>query len=144
MIINTEIKDRVHKRLRIRLTIYFIVSILVLGISVFHVISDNASPILSAVGLVLGMIAGIVFSRMQKISWDEKASQVIGAFDAVGIVFLVLYILFEVFRNAIVARFVSGPSLVAVSFALLAGLMYGRVMGTKGKIKEVFEEQGIL
>lgn len=144
MIIDEEVKDKIHKRLRIRLSIYLVVSALVLGVSIFHVISDKASPVLSAVGFILGMIVGVVFSRMQKISWDHKASQAIATFDAVGIVFLIIYVLFEIYRNEIVEHFVSGPSVVAVSFALLAGIMYGRVLGIKGKIKEIFEEQGII
>ncbi len=137
-------KNKIHKRLKIRLSIYFVVSILVLAVSVFHIFRDRASWILSSIGMVAGLIVGIVFSRMQKISWDEKASQVIGVFDAVGIFFLLVYMAVEIMRNKIVAYFVSGPSLIAVSFAVLSGIMYGRVLGIRGKIKEVFREQGLL
>lgn len=144
MIIDTALKDKVHKRLRIRLTIYFVISVLILGVSVFHIIKDGASFILSSIGLVSGVIIGTVFSRIQKISWDKKASHVIAVYDGVGIFFLALYILFEIFRNQIVGEFISGPSVVAVSFALFSGLMYGRVIGTKGKIDEIFRQQGII
>jgi Kef-type K+ transport system membrane component KefB len=80
---------------------------------------------------------------MYKISWDSTAEQVISKFDFFGIVILFLYIGFEIFRERIVEQFVHGPSVVAVSFAVLAGIMYGRVMGISGKINKIFKEEGV-
>jgi hypothetical protein len=137
------LRDKVHKRIRIRLIIYFVVSILVLAISIFHIVKDNANWLAALVGLVIGFFLGLIVSRAFKLSWNEKAAQITSSFDAIGITLLVLYILFEIFRNKIVANFVSGPSVIAVSFAVLSGVMYGRVIGTRGKIRRIFREEGI-
>ncbi len=139
-----ELKDKVHKRLRVRLILYFVISIAVLGISIFHIIKDNANLLLSLLGLVAGLFIGVIVSRMYKISWDTDAEQVISKFDAIGVIFLVSYITFDIFREKIVDYFVSGPSVIAVSFAVLAGVMYGRVLGIRGKIQKVFKEEGIV
>jgi Kef-type K+ transport system membrane component KefB len=137
------LKDKVHKRLRLRVVIYFIISVIVLGISIFHIIEDYASVSLCVVGLLLGVLIGLGVARMYKISWDNTAEQVISKFDFFGIVILFLYIGFEIFRERIVEQFVHGPSVVAVSFAVLAGIMYGRVMGISGKINKIFKEEGV-
>lgn len=140
----TEFKANIHKRIRIRLVLYFIVSVLMLAVSVFHIVKDGANVLLSLVGLVLGILIGVLASRMFKISWDTTSSQVIAVFDALGIAILVGYVIFEIFREKIVSQFVHGPSVIAVSFMVLAGLMYGRVLGTHGKIRTIFKEQGII
>lgn len=143
MIILSGLKDKVHRRLRIRLVVYLIISVLMLGVSILHIIRDGAGALIAMTGCIVGVLFGTVFSRIQKVSWDEKTSQVIAMFDGTGIILLVLYIFFEIFRNQIVARFVAGPSVIAVSSALFAGVMYGRVIGTTGKIREVFKAQGL-
>ena len=141
---NDKLKDKVHKRLRLRVVVYFMISIIVLGISIFHIIEDYASVSLCVVGLLLGVFIGLGVARMYKISWDRRAEQVISKFDFFGIVILIFYIIFEIYRERIVAEFIHGPSVVAVSFAVFAGIMYGRVMGISGKIKKIFIEEGVL
>ncbi|MEJ0001868.1 MAG: hypothetical protein WDN09_01635 [bacterium] len=138
-----DLKDKVHKRLRMRVIIYFVISIVVLGVSIFHILKDGANAFLALVGLLVGIVIGTVVARMYKISWDKNAAQVISKFDAVGVIILVLYVVFEVFRSKIVGYFVHGPSVLAVSFAILAGIMYGRVFGIRGKVRQVFEEEGV-
>jgi hypothetical protein len=113
------------------------------GVSLWHIITDDASILGSIIGLCVGIGLGFIVARMVKITWDEQIEQVIGTFDAVGIVILILYILFEINREKIVAHFVGDASILAVSFAVLAGIMYGRVLGIRGKIKKVFTEQDI-
>lgn len=139
----SEFKDKIHKRLRIRLMIYFVLAVVILGISIFHIIRDQASFIFCIIGFMAGLGIGILATRMFKISWDTNATQVISRFDAIGIVILILYILFEINREKIVEHFISGPSVIAVSFAVLSGLMCGRVLGIRGKISSIFREQGI-
>lgn len=137
-------KGNIHKRLRLRLIVYFAISILLMGISIFHLIKDGASVLIATIGLIIGVGIGMIVARIFKISWDNNASQVISKFDTVGVIILIFYILFEIKRAKIVGYFVAGPSVIAVSFSLLAGIMYGRVLGIHGKINEVFKEQGII
>lgn len=139
-----DLKEKVHKRLRIRIIIYFVISLILIGVSIFHMAKDNASVLLSTVGFLAGNLIGLIVSRMFKISWDHSAEQVISTFDVIGIIVLLGYVAFEIFRTRIVEYFVHGPSVIAVSFAVFAGLMYGRVLGIRGKIISVFREQGLI
>lgn len=143
-LIKNELQGRVHKRLRLRLGFYFVISILILGVSIFHVARDNANILFSVLGLLVGGMIGIVVSRIYKISWDENTTQVIARFDAIGIFILAAYIAFELLRDKIVGIFVSDSSVIAVSFAVLAGMLFGRVVGIRGKILEIFKEEGIV
>jgi hypothetical protein len=141
---STDNRDKVHKKLRTRVMIYAVVSLVVLIISTYHIVQDHGSALYSFIGLVAGTVLGVIVSRMNKISWDKNAMQVISSFDALGIVILVLYVAFEIYRERIVSQFVDVNSAVAVSFAVLAGLMLGRVLGIRGKIRQIFTEEGIL
>jgi Kef-type K+ transport system membrane component KefB len=123
---------------------YVMVSLAIIAISVLHVIQDRASLSLAIIGLIAGIGVGAIVSRMHKISWDKNVSQVISKLDAVGAVFLLAYVAFEIFRDRIVEYFVAGPSVVAVSFAVLAGIMIGRILGIRGKIWKVLKEEGIV
>ncbi len=144
VLIKRELRDKISKRLRTRLIIYFVISVLILGIAIFHIVKDQASLGLTSIGFFIGIIVGIIVSRMYKVVWDEHAAEVISTFDSIGIVFLVFYVAFEIFRERIVGLFIHGPSVVAVSFAILAGVMYGRVLGTRGKIRDIFKEQDLI
>jgi hypothetical protein len=135
------IKKPVARRLRIRLALYFFIFIIVLMIVIFHIVVDHANPFYALLGLAAGITLGIVASRMNKILWNADATEIISQFDTVGIIILILYVVFELFREKIVEQFVGGPSVIAVSFALLSGLMLGRVIGLRRKIRQVFESK---
>jgi Kef-type K+ transport system membrane component KefB len=139
-----EFRNQIHRRLRIRLVVYFVISLLLLGIAVFHIVKDNANILWSITGFFAGIIVGIIASRMFKISWDKNAEQVIAKFDVAGIIFLLFSVFFEIYHDKIIEYFISGPSVVAVSFAVIAGGMYGRVLGIRGKIRDIFREEGIV
>jgi hypothetical protein len=137
------IRKHIHARLKGSLALYFVISIVLIGVMVFHVIEDQVNPIFPFISLIAGVGIGIVVSRVYRISWDHGAAQVISRFDEIGIVILALYILFEVLRDRIVEQFVHGPDVVATSSALIAGIMIGRVVGIGGKIIRVLREQNI-
>ena len=142
-VLTKELGDKVHVRLKRRIVLFLGISVVMTGISIFHIIRDGASILHTIVGIVIGLIIGLSVSRIFIISWDGKAGQVISKFDAVGIILLVMYIVFEIFRTKIVGYFVNRHSVFAVSFAILAGIMYGRFLGIRGKIRQIFEEEGI-
>jgi uncharacterized membrane protein YqgA involved in biofilm formation len=138
-----ELGDKVHTRLKRRIVLFLGISVVMTGISIFHVIREWISILYTILGLSIGLVIGLSVARIFKISWDKKAKQVISKFDTIGIIILVLYLAFEIFRTKIVGYFVNRHSVFAVSFAILAGVMYGRFLGIRGKIRQIFEEEGI-
>ncbi len=139
-----ELGEYVHRKLRIQLIIYFLIAGIVLGISVFHILTDHTNIILPAIGFIIAVFGGTFTSRINKIDWDHGAEKVISTFDALGVFVLICYIAFEVYREKIVEYFVHGPAVVAVSLAVLSGVMFGRVLGIRGRIRQVFREQKII
>jgi hypothetical protein len=127
-------------RLRHRLTLYFFIALVLVGIAIYHIIVDEVSTLYPVIALALGMGLGALVSRMFHISWDRGAKQAISQFDAYGIAILVAYIFFAFFRKHLVEQFIHGPSVVAATFALFAGTMIGRLLGMRGRIKEVIHE----
>ncbi len=138
-----ELSHRVHLSLKIRLIFYFVLSFAITGISIFHIVSDDADIFFPTIGFAVGLFVGTIASRILTITWDKGAKKVISRMDIVGATMLIVYTVFELYRSEIVAYFVSEHDIVSVSFALLAGIMYGRLLGIKGKIGEIFEKQKI-
>jgi hypothetical protein len=80
---------------------------------------------------------------MFHISWDKNAKKVVSRLDIFGGVVLAAYILFEIEREHFVSLFIHGPTVAAVSFTVLAGVMIGRVLGTRGRIRTILKDQRV-
>ncbi len=139
-----QIRPHLQKFLRIRLLIYLLVSVSVLGFVIYNSFVNSISGIFAFAGVAIGLCIGYIASRIHKISWNDKAAKVIARVDLFGVVVLVLYILFEVFREKIVGRFVDDADVTVTSFSILAGIMYGRVLGIRGNIVRVLREQDLI
>ncbi len=134
------IRKYAHWRLQLRLVFYFLIAFAILSIGVYHIIVGQIPVTFPTAGLILGMIIGILVSRTHDIQWDSKAQMVITRMDALGITILIAYILLEVYRETVVRYFINNDSTIAISFALLAGIMVGRIMGIRRKVKMVLKE----
>lgn len=132
--------QNVHSRLRWRFFIYLIVSVLMIGVVSFRIVKDQVSPLYPFIGFVGGAVIGIFITRVLNISWDHRTQKVITRLDIYGIVILIVYFIFEFFRLTVVGYFIHGPVVVATSLAVLAGIMIGRVVGIRGRILSVLEE----
>lgn len=132
-----------NKRLRFRLRLYFLISLVLIGILLYNILRGALRIDYGLFGLVTGVGIGIISSRMFRISWNKNAKKVVSQLDTFGIGILILYFLFEILRGTIVSFFTNGVQVSTVGFAVLAGIMFGRAMGTRGKIIEVLEEQRI-
>lgn len=130
-----------HRRLRWQLAFYLLLTLIFCGLSVYHTIIEDVSAAYALSGFFCGGLIGVVFSRIQHISWDHEAQCVIGRFDAVGFGLLIVYIIFEIMRTRIVELFTHGPSVIVTSFAILAGVMIGRVLGIRGEIHDVLRDK---
>jgi hypothetical protein len=132
------------KKLQRRLYLYFGISVILLGILVFNILRGTLRLDYGILGLLTGVGIGIITSRMFHTSWNKDAKKIVSRLDTFGGGILLLYIVFEILKEPIVGYFTHGTQVGTVGFAILAGIMFGRVVGTRGKIIEILEERNII
>jgi hypothetical protein len=143
---NKSLRKHTHhldKKLRFRLRLYFAIAVLLLLFFIYELIRGDLNIVNGLLGLLMGTGFGIITTRMFHISWDSDAKRVVGRLDIFGIGILIIYAIVEIFRNQIVSYFTHGTEVTAVSFAVLAGIMFGRVLGMRGKIIKILKEEKI-
>jgi hypothetical protein len=131
------------KKLRRRLKIYFVISIIMICVVIFEVLSGNLSLSIALIGLMLGVFIGVIAARMFLVSWHNDAKKVISRLDIVGGAILILYIVFAIFRGRIIGHFVQRNYITGASISLITGIMIGRVFGTGNKIVSILKEQNL-
>jgi len=136
-------QHHIDKRPRFRLRLYFLIAFVLIAIFLFNIIRGQLVASYGILGMIGGIIVGIFSSRMYHISWNNDSEKVVGKLDLYGIIVLILYVLFEIFRDNIVTYITHGFEVGTIGFAVLAGIMIGRVMGTRGKITQVLKEQKV-
>ncbi len=134
----------INPKLRRSLRLYLAISAVVLIFVVVGAVRSHANGLIVSCGLLAGIVIGILFSRIYKISWDKDADHAINKTDLYGAALLILYIVFDLTREHLVTLFIHGNAVGATSLALLAGAFYGRVLGTGRSIIKVFREEKIL
>lgn len=133
----------IDKKLKFRLRIYIVISLILLGIFIYNIVRGQLRLDLGLIGLIAGIGIGIITSRMFHTSWNHDTKKVVSRLDRFGIGILVFYILFEVFRDKLVGFFTHDFQVGTIGFAVLAGIMFGRVIGARGSIMKVLKEQEI-
>jgi hypothetical protein len=112
---------------------------------VLYDIFQNTLPLGFAVaGILVGLLVGIVTARRYHLSWDHDAKKIVSRLDLIGIIILVIYIIFVIVRSKLIGIFVQGPVVGAVGFSITAGVMIGRVVGTRNAIIEILQEREII
>ena len=134
----------VDKKLRFRLRLYALISLVMLGIVLYEIFIKILPLEFAAVGILVGLLVGIVTARRYHLSWDKDAKKIVSRLDLVGIIILVLYIGFVIIRSRLIGIFVQGPVVGAVGFSITAGVMIGRVVGTRNAIMEILKEREII
>jgi len=141
---NKHARKFVERRLVIRLHIFFIILVLLLGIITYE-ISKGYMPLSKAASAFsVGILTGVVFSRRKKIFWEEETAMVIARMDRIGIILLVVYIVYVIFRHEWLAHWFYGHELTAFSFSLAAGAMAGRVFTIRRQIRRILKRKKIL
>jgi uncharacterized membrane protein len=138
------IRQNAHKRLRLNLQIMFVVYVVLLFLTIFTAVRSHTAFWQVVLGFGIGAIAGVISSRMYKISWSRDESKVIGKIDIYGAIVLILFIIFELNRSSIAATFAPQEAIGAVGLALAAGALYGRLLGTGKKILAVLRQEKLL
>jgi uncharacterized protein (DUF697 family) len=134
----------IDKKLRFRVRLYSLISLVMLGIVLYEIFIKILPLPFAVAGIFVGLFIGIITARMRHLSWDKDAKKIVSRLDIVGIVILVLYLSFVMVRSRLIGYFVAAPMVGAVGFSITAGIMIGRVIGTRNAIIEILKEREII
>jgi hypothetical protein len=144
MPLRKSVKHHIDKKLQFRFILYFVLTLIMTAIMFFDIYKGYISLVLVVASVTIGIIIGIITSRMYHISWNHDAKKVMAKIDTFGVIILICYIISSIFRHFIIDYYIHGPTVGAITFSFLAGTMFGRVLGTRGKILKVLHEQNLL
>lgn len=132
--------SHISSRLITQLRLFTIIFMVMFGIVVFEVTQHTLTISLAAAGILLGVVIGVLMSRMIHLSWNEEVREVIGRTDEIGVIILVLYIATNILlRTVFLGYFAQGAALTALIICIVAGSMLGRMIKTRHGIYKVLE-----
>lgn len=128
------------KRLFTRVRILIIFAGGFFAATIYVVLIIRFDLLWAATSILLGIMVGIVVSRMFHLSWDDENQHVVSNMDWIGAIIFVLYIIFIIGRSVILGYWVHGATYFGVIFSITAGVMIGRIMGTRHTILKIKED----
>ena len=132
------ILPHIDSKLRTRLRMFSIISLVMLSVIVYDVIGHRLSAIPALLAVLAGIVIGVIVSRMFRMSWHEDKNAVVSNIDWVGAIILALYVGFSIVRNRLIGQWVQDTAQVAaLGLAVTAGVMIGRVLGMQIGIRRL-------
>lgn len=136
-------KKHIDGKLIFRIRIFYVIGIILTGLMLYEVLEGIIGIELSIGGFLVGLFLGFIATRMFIIHWHEEKAKVVSRFDSIGIVVMLLYVAFSASRTWLFGHWIQGSILTAFTYSILAGVMIGRVVGMRLKIKNILSEQCI-
>ena len=130
-------KKLVSVKIKRQLWFFVFLFFLFVFLTIQHYVHDNIPLKLPVFAFFIGIILGAVLSRIQNISWDNEGKKIIKNFDLFGGLLLFFLILFNIFKNDIVHKFIQLNHISVIVYALNAGLMLGRILRIRNQIKKI-------
>ena len=138
-------QGKLHHMLTIRVSLFAALTCVTGGVLFYDVITTRLTAELALIIALAGFLAGVyIFSRIQKARWDEKKEVIrSGRLDVLSVILIALYIglrlvaqwyLEHTYRHD--AHMISG-----ITFALIFGLMLGRLTGVLVTIHKTHREK---
>jgi len=144
MSIFRSVRQHLDHRLRVRLRVFLIVWLLLIGIVGIEVVRQNFDIGLFFVASISGLLVGIFLSRIYRLDWSEETTKVVSQLDLIGRIILAAYVLFLVGRNWVFGYWVQASDLMGFTLCFTAGTMIGRVGATRRDIRLVLYAVGVI
>ncbi len=141
---NHTVRRHIDHRFILQLRLFSIIFLITLGLVILAIVRQTIALGLATGGILIGLVIGIVVSRMYRLSWDEQTAKVVGQIDWIGGAILAMYIVFLLGRNWIVGHWVQADTIVAFGVSISTGSMLGRVVGARHGILKTLEALGVL
>jgi hypothetical protein len=138
------LRTHVHGRVLTQLAIIGVVGVGLLAAVAYDALAGQIGLGLVAIGLIVGLIIGFAIGRIFKLAWHEDTRQVIMNLDKMSFVLIGVYIAFRVFGDELLKHYIQGSALSALTFALLSGILLGRLFSVWGGVRRILKAQGII
>ena len=138
-----KLKTHVHNRVLFQLAIFVLISLALLIAVGYDARMGEIGLGLVGLGLAIGLAVGYAFSRIFKLGWHADTQKVVMSLDKMSFVLIALYIAFRVFGEQLLGEYIHGPALSAFSFALLSGILLGRLISIWSGVSRILKAQGI-
>jgi len=70
----------------------------------------------------------------------KRGQKFVSRFDTICIIVMLFYVVFSVSRTSLFGYWIHGSVLTAFAYSILAGIMIGRIVGMRLKIKNILSE----
>ncbi|MCZ7403029.1 MAG: hypothetical protein O8C61_12470 [Candidatus Methanoperedens sp.] len=134
-------KKHIDRKLIFRIRIFYVIGFILTGLMLYDVLEGIIGIELSLGGFLLGLFIGFIATRMFIIHWHEERAKVVSRLDTIGIIVMLFYVAFSVSRAWFFGHWIHGSALTAFTYSILAGIMIGRIVGMRLKIKNILSEQ---
>jgi len=131
--------EQIDRRLRIRLGIFLLIALVILGFIIRDVARGDIAWWLALLGIAVGVAIGTALGRLLTIKWHEGKEQAVSEMDIAGGIGIALYIVLELSKDWLLGHWVSGVALSTLSLAVLAGALFGRYLGMRISINRVLD-----
>ncbi|MGB5323044.1 hypothetical protein [Lutimonas sp.] len=132
-------RKNVHRKIKVKLWVYFLVFIFSLIMSMFHFVKGNISFYFPLGGFIVGFLIGHIINRINKVSWDQDSEMIDLKLDKLGVLILVVYLIFVVFKNVLIEDIVHLHHISSISLAVLSGTMLGHAVALRKKVSKMFK-----
>ncbi|MDB5202720.1 MAG: hypothetical protein JWQ27_2129 [Ferruginibacter sp.] len=136
-------KKFVEKKLLTRVRLFAIISLLMIAIGIYNVTVGYVSPLLAIAAFGAGIMLGLLVGRASNVVWHEETGKAISKMDRFGVIVLVCYIVFAIFRKWIFQHWLTGHQLSAFIICFSAGIMLGRFLTLRSRILKLLNEKGL-
>ena len=126
-----------------QLVIFCLVSIGLLTAVSYDALQGEIGLALVALGLGVGLVVGYAVARIFKLGWHQDTQKVVMSLDRMSFVLIGLYVAFRIFGEQLLGNYIHGAALTAFSFALLSGILIGRLVSIWSGVSRILKEQGI-
>lgn len=139
-----KLKNYVHGRVLTQLVIFCLISVGLLAAVSYDAIEGEISLVLVALGLAIGLAVGYAVARIFKLGWHQDTQKVVMSLDRMSFILIGVYILFRIFGDQVLGHYIHGQALTAFSFALLSGILLGRLISIWSGVTRILKQQGIV
>lgn len=135
----------IHRKLLFRLRRFTLFFAVVVTIIIYELITYDVPAWIPVCGSIAGILMGLAVNhKMHNITWNAELSKTVTKMDRLGVIILVAYLLFAVFRSWIFSHWMQGYILTTFSLSIAAGGLLGRYYSTRQKIRHILKREGLL